>query len=50
MSAELLEATFEIYQHGFKGANVELPFYSGDICYLSACEEQKYFLQIKTKI
>ncbi len=49
MSAELLEATFEIYQHGFKGANVELPFYSGDICYLSACEEQKYFFADKNQ-
>lgn len=49
VSAELLEATFEIYQHGFKGANVELPFYSGDICYLSACEEQKYFFADKNQ-
>lgn len=49
VSAELLEATFEIYQHGFKGANVELPFYSGDICYLSACEEQKYFFAYKNQ-
>lgn len=34
---------------GFKGANVELPFYSGDICYLSACEEQKYFFADKNQ-
>lgn len=43
VNSELLENTFRVYQHGFKGAEVELPFYSGNIYYLSACDEQKYF-------
>lgn len=42
VNAELLESSFKIYQHSFKGAKVELPFYGGNICYLSACEKQKY--------
>ena len=44
-----LAAVVGIPFYGFKGANVELPFYSGDICYLSACEEQKYFFADKNQ-
>lgn len=42
INAKMLETAFRIYQHSFKGAEVELPFYSGDICFFSASEEQKY--------
>lgn len=50
MSAELLEATFEIYQHGFKGANVELPFIVGIFVIYQHVKNKNIFLQIKTKI
>lgn len=49
INSGLLKDAFEIYQHSFRGANVGLPFYGGDICYLSATEDQKYLFVDKEK-
>lgn len=49
LNTKMLESAFAIYRHSFRGAYAELPFYSGNICYMEAIENQAYLFVDKEK-